>query len=549
MFRKIKSFLNKVLTVWIFYKKLDFTNSLLLFLKKQMAMMQDGQDEKADISSLLEVNRLDYRLPPSLSIATSRAMKVYKAQESSYVAGQAQCQFTLSSGATYVDFLNSWLRFTVAIPAQLAGVVPKMSPHAGWAQLIRQIRIIHSSGVEIDRMKDSVGEWIQIQNYYNRSEQNRRTQGSLYDLNDTARAADLRVSNSMIENAKKGLNLDLATSTAALPPGDYLSADVDEAFHIKKTASTAYEVEVCIPLCHLSGFFDCDLLAPQFLAAGLQVHIDFYSPEHFFICGSPSSNIPYGDTNPWVGDLKVVNPEMHLETFTLTDSILRKLSQISAASGLEWYFDAVHQMNVTISQGDLAMQITRALSRANNVIVKTRNAKDLGNTYKDSYASQPYTPTVKEGRVAIDDEAKFNGALREFQVQLGAQYIPSRSMSTKNEILHSALKTFSQFRRSDELGGPDDAMFSGIRVSKDTATTAATIRYLSGLAVAAVPLESSSTLQQSGAAISAQRTAVVNMAWEGETDPASIFGLRRVDAFVVYSKLATLFLDSVVVRS
>lgn len=516
--------------------------------------MQDGQDEKADISSLLEVNRLDYRLPPSLSIATSRAMKVYKAQESSYVAGQAQCQFTLSSGATYVDFLNSWLRFVVQIPTQLAGVVPKMSPHTGWAQLIRQIRIIHSSGVEIDRMKDSVGEWIQVQNYYNRSEQNRRTQGSLYALNDTARAADLRVSNSMIENAKKGLNLDKATADTApvTPAGDYLAADAGEAFHLDAGINTGYEVEVCIPLCHLSGFFDCDLLAPQFLAAGLQVHIDFYSPEHFFICGTPSTNVPVGDSGTaakkWVGDLKVLNPEMHLETFTLTDSILRKLSQISAASGLEWYFDAVHQMNVTISQGDLAMQITRALSRANNVIVKTRNAKYLGNTFRDSYASQPWTPTGTEGRLKLTGEEKFDGSLREFQVQLGAQYIPSRSMSKKNEILHSALKTFSQFRRSDELGGPDDAMFAGIRTTPN-ASTGSDIHYLSALAVAAVPLESSSTLQQSGAAISAQRTAVVNMAWNGETDGSSEYGLRRVDAFVVYSKLATLFLDSVVVRS
>ena len=509
---------------------------------------QGGQDEKADISSLLEVNRLDYRLPPSLSIATSRSMKVYKSMESSYIAGSAQMQFTLSSGATYVDFLNSFLRFKVKMPNNTVGN-PKMPAHCGWAQLIRQIRIVHSSGVEIDRTKDSVGEWIQIQNYYDRSEACRRTQGSLYSLNDTARASSLTMSGNTITRAKEGLNVsDAESKTNTTPLGDYLPSDANEAFYIDGDVSNR-EFDVCIPLAHLAGFFNVDLLALSFLAAGLQVHIDFYKPDHFFVTSTGNNGIPITPTMlnpaiPWQGDLKIISPEMHLETFTLTDSILRKLSQISSSSGLEWYFDAVHQMNHTVGESDLSMQITRALSRANNVIVKSRNAKYLGNSLVDSYASQSWVLPTEEG--GIQEDVKQDGTLVEFQVQLGAQYIPSRSLQTKKEVLHSSLKTFSQFRRSDEVGGVDDSQFSGIRTNLATETEGV---YLSGLAVAAVPLESSSTLQQSGAAISAQRTAVVNMKWKGEAAQVSDYGLRRVDAFVVYSKLCTLFLDSVVVRS
>ena len=506
---------------------------------------QGGQDEKADISSLLEVNRLDYRLPPSLSIATSRSMKVYKSMESTYIAGSAQMQFTLSSGATYVDFLNSFLRFKVEMPTALSSANPKMPAHCGWAQLIRQIRIVHSSGVEIDRTKDSVGEWIQIQNYYDRSEACRRTQGSLYSLNDTSRPASLSVSNTTIERAKEGLNDPTDNE------GDYLPGDNGEGFaQDRDTSSKIYDV--CIPLSHIAGFFNVDLLAPSFLAAGLQVHIDFYNGKHFFQCGTNARGLPF-TTVPFAGDLKIKSPEMHLETFTLTDSILRKLSQISASSGLEWYFDAVHQMNHTVGESDLSMQITRALSRANNVIVKTRNASYLGNSIVDSYASQIWAQTEKEGgptdavyNTNLVGDKYQDGTLEEFQVQLGAQYIPSRSLATKKEVMHSSMKTFSQFRRSDEVGGVDDAQFSGMRTN--TLIDPAAGVYLSGLAVAAVPLESSSTLQQSGAAISAQRTAVVNMKWKGVSNGTN-FGLRRVDAFVVYSKLCTLFLDSVVVRS
>lgn len=543
-------------------------------MAQQAPAMEMGSEEKADISSLLEVNRLDYRLPPSLSIATSRAMKVYRSHVQDYVAGRDQMQFTLSSGATYVDFLNSYLRFQVRVPPQSAGVNPKMPAHCGWANMIRQIRIIHSSGVEIDRFKDSVGEWIQIKNYYDRSESQRKTQGSLYGLNDTGRASlPSGVTNELLERAKQGLNIPVQTLPAvgddALEQGDTLESNgADAPFsQINKLASGSpfqsqeFVYDVAIPLCHLCSFFDVDLLAPSFLSAGMQIYIDFYPPSHFFVCGTDVTGVPKTTTiaGDFVGDVTLTKAEMHLETFTLTDSIVRKLSQISASSGLEWYFDSVHQASIVTGSDSLSMQITRALSRANNVIVKTRNDKWLGNSLLDSYASQawvlpdtennlndPSLPGV-DPRSLLDKD--LDGTMEEFQVQLGAQYIPSRSITGRKEMMHSAYKTFSQFRRSDVLGGPDTAQYGGIRVTAQQAGVVG--EYLPGVAISAVPLESSSTLQQSGAAISAQRTAVVNMKWKypSSSDAGSKFGLRRIDAFVVYSKLATLFLDTVVVRS
>lgn len=504
--------------------------------------MDSMQESKADISSLLEVNRLDYRLPPSLSIATSRAMKVYRAHQSSYPTGQ-QLQFTLSSGSTYVDFLNSFLKFQVKMPdTNLTAVNPKFAPHCGWAQLIEQVRIVHSSGVEIDRMKSGVGEWMQMNSYYNGSESNRKTQGGLSSMNDTGRPSSLVHSNSLIEHAKEGLNSDDLTNAVGDPFEQTVNAQNKE-------------FDVVIPLGKLLGFFNVDLLAPSFLAAGLQIHIDIYPPQHFFVCGTDSEGVTTG-LNGWPAaqPLLINNPEFHLETFTLTDSILRKLSQISASSGLEWYFDAVHQMDASTSENDYSMQITRALSRANNVIVKSRTKTNIGNTFQDSYGSQAWVRTLKEGGGTSDGavnpyNASVDGTMVAFQVQLGAQYIPSRSLSTTKEFVHSAFKTFSQFRRSDEVGGVDDTQFSGYRVTRKATADAAADDYMLGVAISAVPLETSSTLQQSGAAISAQRTAVVNMTWSPTAGGAVVSATRKLDCFVVYSKLATLFLDSVVVRS
>jgi hypothetical protein len=81
-------------------------------------------------------------------------MKVYMSQQSTYIAGGQQMQFTLSSGATYVDFLNSFLKFTIRMPPLIVDAVnPKMSPHCGCVNRISAdpSRSLIRSGVGLDQ--------------------------------------------------------------------------------------------------------------------------------------------------------------------------------------------------------------------------------------------------------------------------------------------------------------------------------------------------------------------------------------------------------------
>ena len=70
-----------------------------------------------------------------------------------------------------------------------------------------------------------------------------------------------------------------------------------------------------------------------------------------------------------------------------------------------------------------------------------------------------------------------------------------------------------------------------------------------------VPLERSSTLSQSGSAISAQRTANLNLRvglgrqLTGDADPVTYDDKRYLQVYVHYVKLISVFLDSAVVRS
>jgi len=521
-----------------------------------MAMMDD-EDSKSDLSSLLEVNRLDYRLPPSLSIATSRSMKTFRSSKHEHEMGETQVDFQLSSGAAYVDLLNSYLSFEVKFQGTAGELQDiEMPAHAGFLQMISGYRVIHSSGVELDRMNTACGEWTQLQNYYNRSTGTRRTAGTLYNMNDSINPQSIYKQEDMgvYEVNKQNLKANYTDQVPA-EHKDWVPNVIDPEDLATDPTKTTFRV--VIPLQHLAGIFDQDLLAPSFLTAGLRIELEFYPKEHFFIkhLGWPAGTAVF-----------ITKPEINLECFQLTDSVVRKLSQISASSGLEWYWDAVHNMTTTKGDSEITVQVTRALSRANCMIVKSRHDSAVNRHDQDSFASQPWVHHVWE------DEAKYpkaieygnSGNLIGFQVQLGAQFIPSQPIQYREDFLHSAMKTFSQFRRNDEVGSVEMPSFAGIKMNKGTAQVdgppvvpAVIAKYKPGLAIAAVPLESSSTLQQSGSAISAQRTAVCNLAFKYPVDQLTMYDgstsingkLRRVDVFVPYSKLATLFLDSVVVRS
>ena len=127
--------------------------------------MDDGKTTAPDLASLLSVNQLDYRLPPSLSVANSRSMKQFRSSRLQHEFG-GLIEIVLSTCASYCDLRNSFLSFDVVVPPGVNRTSLGLPSGAGWQQLLSAYTIVHSSGVELDRMKESLGEWTQIQNYY-----------------------------------------------------------------------------------------------------------------------------------------------------------------------------------------------------------------------------------------------------------------------------------------------------------------------------------------------------------------------------------------------
>lgn len=76
--------------------------------------MEEEKSLNERVNSLLLVNQLDYRLAPSLSVATSRSHASYQSNQQNYSSGQI-LSVTMSSGEQYVNFRESYLSFNVVV--------------------------------------------------------------------------------------------------------------------------------------------------------------------------------------------------------------------------------------------------------------------------------------------------------------------------------------------------------------------------------------------------------------------------------------------------
>jgi hypothetical protein len=500
-------------------------------------------DMAADLGSLLEVNNLDYRLAPALSVGVSRRLRYYRAHNLEYKMGD-QISVTLSTGAAYVDLQSSYLQFDICLPVQNGDFHPdrvQMPAGVGYDSIINRYNLIHSSGVELDRVAGGCGSYQKVVNTHNHSAEWRAVHGESMMLRDGRGVVDGTKAGQVLSNLQ-GVGFETYPNVKA-PKNPAWALSDDTFFANSPGAYKGEGIRVRIPLACVAGFFNHDMLLPPFLAAGLRMELFTHTQEEFFKIVTDTALA--GDLSGW-GENKCVikNVTVGLETFQLTDSISRKLAQISASSGLEWNWTAVHTATTSGSANTFSYQVARALSRANNIMTVVRNDAHVNGPDKqfmDSFSSGvQYSKAIVAGSQAVVPIAGVRSGNDctplHYQIQLGAQYIPAAPIDSTEEALASVLKTFGAYRRTDETVGQLQPLITGYAGLDLAKPGSAASNLLS------VPLESSGTLAQSGAAISAQRTAVINIKLPASNEK------RHFDFFVEYSKLATCFMDTVVVR-
>ena len=466
----------------------------------------------SQVGALLQVNNLDYRIPPALSVAVSRAHAKYPLSQAE-VKQNGEMIFVLPSGSHYVDFRNSYIKFTVTVTPvdsattytnirtfnngyrnsfQTGTAVTETVGDPGALALFSRMRYYHSSGTILDEQNGYLDALMYQKAQWYMGRDWRRGVGSLFDFG----GSDMYIS-------------DAATATKRYPYHNFTAEEYKQnlgpaGYKLIGFESTGTSQTYIIPLMLFSDIFAQDKLAPSFLVAGSRLHLTLNSANHAFICGGNAT----GTT-----DFTISKASIHLEQYQLTDAVAKVLSAISATSGLEYPFESIYHTQTQSTDQAVSIQVSRALSRANHVMLVSRRTDEMGVPLKNSICARPILPTENV----------------RYQVQLGGQTIPTQEIEGPIEAFLMANVTM---RRMHTMTGNDNNF---------------AIDFLRGGAgILALSLESSSTLEQSGAALSAQRVLLFNF-YRSDSGGAGNQHLHVL--FTSYVRLATIFLDSVIVRS
>lgn len=461
------------------------------------------------VGQLLQVNGLDYRIPPSLSVVVSRQTARYASNAVSHREKQP-VSFVFSSGSQFIDGRNSYIKFTVTAELPLADTTttvttgnwytsfndpgvdpavtqPNTKANPGVCSFWNRFRLTHASGTPMDELPNHMNKLMYMKCMYGTNNDWKQAVGSLTEIGHSTDELKDSAADTVIP-----LNNFHDGYTGAL-----------------KFATTSVSKEYILPLSLVSDFFDQPQLIPPFLIAGARLDLWTEDVINVFVTNGLDDNHPT--------DFVITDASLNIEQYQLTDAIARQIASISSQQGLEFPYESwVHTDKITNGANvNFTAQVTRALSRANKIMMHSSVQKPLLADRKKLVhaATVPFTKHT---------------SLFNIQAQLGGEYLPIQKIDTEAEAYEHALIAWNKYH----------------------SLTGTNIQYLNdwkygGVAAPALTLEGSATLTQSGAALSAQRVLLVNYVRDFTVD---LGNLQHV-LFTSYVRLATSFLDSVIVRS
>lgn len=260
-----------------------------------------------EIGKLLKWNHLSYRLPITNSLSSSRNLKPYVANQSSYTANNQSIVFDIQTGSQSVDLSKSWLAFSLTV-----------TPGVNWflgvgsvVNVISQVTLTSRSGSELSR-QTGVNVW-------------------------SASTIRFRRDASWCNSYGSCLYLDQDPVGANGTPAGYASG------------TTLF----CqIPLCEILPMAREGQLLPSQLASGARLEIFLEEPKVAFKTASAAANITY----------TIDKPALWLDTVQLSDAAMVQLSKTSARNGLEYVYNQIHHQS-DVCTNQLSQQVAKAVSR------------------------------------------------------------------------------------------------------------------------------------------------------------------------------------------
>jgi len=296
-------------------------------------------------NSLLQVNKMLYKMPPSLGITARRHHVIDFSQQNTYTNGQT-IVFDLQTGSYFVDGKNSYLRLDV----QTDGGQSRFTS-GGVTNIISRVVVRTKSGKE----------WCRCEEF------------NLYARNILRYEA----SNNYLEKVGKSYGYDSGVAPT-------------------NTAKTRYTIPMWLIPC-----FNQDKLLPPQIMEGLRIEITLAQVGEALerLGGDPAPDPPTG--------YSVVNAEIHSDAFDIADQFKRKVAEMSARQGLILVHKEYFHSNVgTISDtNNYNFDIKKACSKAcrnfnilrlnanvNNVNVDSMNAEQYDVLKYQAHIGQDYIP-------------------------------------------------------------------------------------------------------------------------------------------------------------
>jgi hypothetical protein len=400
--------------------------------------MTETESNSNAAMGILGINNLSYKLRPDLAVCVSRSIQKQFPQTST-TAPRETMTFILNTGSAYVDFKDSYLSLDVTNTSTVATNEKCWFDSWGGSacNLIERIVISSRSGQIMERI----------------------------DRANLLAAINLEYTHDLSWR-------EYGTATAAGVARTVEELDWPSVNVVPVGNST---IRFCIPLSMISPFINhTESLMPSQLCSGMRIELLMSSASDAMASSSNATG--------QVMNYAISNASLNLQSYLLSDVVLRTLNQMSAANGLEIVSSTNYVAVGERSTNTLNLELGKAASRALSCIYAERDKTHPINS--TSMKRRPITST---------------DFVEELQFRIGSLYFPTTSIRgnsdrlTSPELYTQALQSFGKYRQVD-----------------NTSSSVSERDFRNGSAVFAQTFERSNVLSLAGQPLSNSRVLALN---------------------------------------
>ncbi len=455
------------------------------------ALVSEGKSGVADLKTKLQSNKLVYSFPPSLGVCKSRSLVKNVAPSTSYNDGQLMV-IHINSGDTYVNPQTSYISFQ---GGWVSGVAPpgdaKTNAYFGTgsaANFFNSVTLTSASGVEIERVESANLCAVFMDRVMGNLSQNQLwTVAGASGYTYGFDSVDRKISGSVPGAAAWG------QTTALLP---YWT----------------------VPLGTVLGLFKASKLIPPYLLSGARIE---------FQLETALNALQYTSTTTVTAPtFQIVNPALNLDCYILEDAVQLALQKIAAKDGLVFAYNTVDVTNIDIvGSGTVEVDCRKAVSVANTILAIRR----------------PPISNVVATQQVLDNFATGKNRWYQMQFNLGSLYLPNQVMTVP-----SGLASVATAASSVQSGWAE--FYTNTMYAVEGYTTSGTActfsDYFLRNACVGATLERSTVLSLSGMPVASARAIHLSARLTSSSGDDN----HTITLMLIYTRLAKLFLDRVIIR-